>query len=360
MTASSGRSPANRSVRAAHQLAEQPVGEIVEIVQPVAQERVGLPLHLRARIVLHALDRRLGGEAVADRLLQTPRPAAILGEHLVGFENLAVLAGSRLGAAREKIVDRKLQARHRRVEAAKLVLDVLGDELRDDDARLVQHDVAERDAFGEGRSLQMHRAVDVEIGARHRDVFHLAGREHLRQHHGGRLQRLELLLGVDAVGAVLHDEHAERAPGAQHRHAEEGVVDLLARLRQVGEGRMRLRVGEVQRARLSRDRADQAAADGERRPVHRARLQAFGGIELEHVVGAQHIDGAHLRDHVGRDERDHLVEPLLGADRLRHDLAELPQEHARPGERSPGCCQADLLKAGQRQGLRNPGRTGSN
>ena len=71
----------------------------------------------------------------------------------------------------------------------------------------------------------------------------------------------------------------------------------------------------------------------QRRPVHRARLQALGGIELEHVVGAQHIDRAHLRDHVGRDEGDHLVEPLLGADRLRHDLAELPQEHARPGER---------------------------
>ena len=81
-------------VRAAHQLAQQPVGEVVEIVQPVAQERIGLPRHLRARVVLHALDRRLGREAVADRLLQPPRPAAILGEHLVGFENLAVLAGA--------------------------------------------------------------------------------------------------------------------------------------------------------------------------------------------------------------------------------------------------------------------------
>ena len=97
-----------RPVRAAHQLAQQPVGEVVEIVQPVAQERIGLPLHLRARVVLHALDRRLGGEAVADRLLQPPRPAAILGEHLVGFQDLAVLAGARLGAARQEVVDREL------------------------------------------------------------------------------------------------------------------------------------------------------------------------------------------------------------------------------------------------------------
>ena len=327
-------------MRAAHQLAQQPVGEIVEIMQPVAQERICLPLHLRARIVLHALDRRLRGEAVADRLLQPPCPAAILSEHFIGFQNLAVLAGPRLGAACEKIVDRKFQARYRCIEAAKFVIDILGDELSDDDARLMQHHMTKRDAFGEGRSLQMHRPVDVEIGARHREVFHLAGRKHLRQHHCGSLQRLHFLLGVDAVRAVLHVEHAERAPGAQDRHAEEGMVDLLPGLRQVGEGRVRLRVGEVQRARLCRDGADQSATDRESRPVHRARLQALGGVKLEHVVSAQHIDGAHLRDHVGRDQRDHLVEPLLSPDRLRHDLAELPQEHARPGERSPGCCQA--------------------
>ena len=73
---------------------------------------------LRARVVLHALDRRLGGEAVLDRLLQPPRPAAVLGEHLVGFEDLAVLAGAGLGAAREQVVDREAEARHRRVEPA--------------------------------------------------------------------------------------------------------------------------------------------------------------------------------------------------------------------------------------------------
>ena len=323
-------------VRAAHQLAQQAVGEVVEIVQAVAQERVRLPRHAGARVALHLLHRRLGGEAVLHGLLQAARPAAVLGEHLVGFEDLAVLAGAGLGAAREQVVDREAEARHRRVEPLQLVLDILGDELGHDDARLVQHHVAERDAFREGGALQVHRPVHVEIRPRHGDVLHLAGGEHLRQHHGGGLERLDLLFRVGAVGAVLHVEHAERAPGAQHRHAEEGVVDLLARLRQVGEGGMRLRVGQVERPRLLGDEADQAAPDGQRGAVHGARLQAFRGVELQHVVGAQHIDRADLRDHVGRDQPDDLVEPLLSADGLRHDLAELPQQDTRPGERSPG------------------------
>ena len=114
---------------------------------------------------------------------------------------------------------------------------------------------------------------------------------------------------------------------------------------------MRLRVRKVERTRLRSDRADQAAADRQRCAVHRCRFQSFAGVELEHVVGAQDIDRAHLGDHVRRDEPHHLVEPLLGADRLRHDLAEFPQEHARPGERPPNGCQADLLSGFLRRSL---------
>ena len=48
---------------AARQDAQQAVGEIVEIVQPLAQYGIGLAQHARAGVVLHALDRRLGGQA---------------------------------------------------------------------------------------------------------------------------------------------------------------------------------------------------------------------------------------------------------------------------------------------------------
>ena len=50
---------ARRRVVAAHQLPHQAVGEIVEIVQPLAQIGVGLPQHARAGVGLHALDARL-------------------------------------------------------------------------------------------------------------------------------------------------------------------------------------------------------------------------------------------------------------------------------------------------------------
>ena len=58
-------------------------------------------------------------------------------------------------------------------------------------------------------------------------------------------------------------------------------------------------------------------------------VQALGGEELERAVGAQHIDRADLRHHVGGDQDHDLVEPRLRADRLRHDLAEAAQQDAR-------------------------------
>ena len=103
---------------------------------------------------------------------------------------------------------------------------------------------------------------DCGLGAGRGERGQFAGGDHLGQHHGGGLQRLHLLLGIGAPRAVLHDEHAERVAGAQDRHAKEGVVDLFARFRPVGEGRMRLRVGQVERLGLAGDEADKALARG--------------------------------------------------------------------------------------------------
>ena len=71
---------------------QQPIGEIVEVVQPIAQIGIGLALQLGARVVLHALDRRLRGQAAADRLAQPAQPAAVMRDHAEGFEHVAVLA----------------------------------------------------------------------------------------------------------------------------------------------------------------------------------------------------------------------------------------------------------------------------
>ena len=121
----------------------------------------------------------------------------------------------------------------------------------DDDARLVQHDVAERRRRRRAAApVRCSGRRDRGLGAGLGERLQLARGDHLGQHHGGGLQRLLFLLGIGAAGAVLHDQHAERVAGAQERHAEEGVVDLLAGLRPVGEGRVRLRVGEVERLGL--------------------------------------------------------------------------------------------------------------
>jgi hypothetical protein len=49
-----------------------------------------------------------------------------------------------------------------------LLLHVIGDEVGHDDARLVQHDVSERNAFAQCRALQMNRAPGGRFGARQR------------------------------------------------------------------------------------------------------------------------------------------------------------------------------------------------
>ena len=68
------------------------------------------------------------------------------------------------------------------------------------------------------------------------------GHQMLGQHHGGRLQHLDVLVGIFLLRLVLDRQHAQHVAAAQDRHRQERVVDLLARLRPVGEGRMVLRV----------------------------------------------------------------------------------------------------------------------
>ena len=145
----SGKLVARRRVVLPHQLAHQPVGEIVEIVQPLAQIRVGRAQHAGAGVGLHALDAGFRREAGHDRFAQPVQPAAVVREHAVGFEHVAVLAAVGDVAALEHHVEIGAQGGDRGFEPLQLLVDVVGDEIGDDDARLVQHDMAERDAVGE-------------------------------------------------------------------------------------------------------------------------------------------------------------------------------------------------------------------
>ena len=105
------------------------------------------------------------------------------------------------------------------------------------------------------------------------------------------------------------------------------MVDLFARFRQIGEGRMRLRVGQRLSGRAAGgNRADKALPNLQLRQMDGGRVQTFGGIEFEHAIGAQHIERAHFRDHVLRDLANNPVKALLRLKRLRHEFAEPLQQ----------------------------------
>ena len=93
------------------------------------------------------LDRDLGGEAEVDRGLHPPHPALVVGEHAVGVQDVAVLAGGGEVVGGEHLVDLGAQRLDAGVQARPLALGVVADRVGDDDLRLVQHDGAFGDAL---------------------------------------------------------------------------------------------------------------------------------------------------------------------------------------------------------------------
>ena len=130
----------------AGQYPHQPVGEIVEIVQPLAQIRVGGAQHARAGVGLHALDAGFGGEAGHHGLADLMQPALVVGEHAIGFEHVAVLAALGEVAVLDQPIEVGAQGGDGGVDAPGFALHVVGDDIGDDHARLVQHHMAKRDA----------------------------------------------------------------------------------------------------------------------------------------------------------------------------------------------------------------------
>jgi hypothetical protein len=312
----------------AGKLAQEPVGEVVEIVHPFAQVRIRQTDHPCLGLALHPLDRRFRRQAVANRFLELSDPAAVMGEHAIGLKHRPVLALHRHVAPRQHVVDRDPQRTERLRKALQFLIRVLVEQVGDDDPRFVQHHIAKADALAIAVALDGDGPRKIELQSGLGDLLELAGRYHLGEHHGGRLEHLDLVLAVVALRLVLHDENAERAPRAQDRHAEEGVIDLLTGLRQVGEGGMRLRIGEIERPHRRGDRADEALPHLQLRQVHGGLVQTLGRVKLKHAVGAQHIDGAHFRDHVLRDLAHDPVKALLRLERFRHELAQPLEENA--------------------------------
>ena len=314
----------------AHEIAQEPVGEVVEIVQPLAQIGIGDAFHARAHHGLHLLHRDLRGEAALDRLVEPAHPALVAREHPVGLEDVAMLGGGAEAVRGHHAVDILAHGRDGLGEAGALGLGVLGDGVEDDEARLVQVHHALGEPLAGGGALDHERAL-APAGAALDPVRAEkgAGLGHLGDDHGDHFERLDLVVGVAARRAVLHDEDAHHLAEALDGHADEGAVDLLAGLRQVAEAGGGLGVVGREGGGGLGDAADEALADAQARAVHRVRIEALGGAELECALVALQVDGADLGDHVGGDEADHLVEPLLTVALACHHAPERAQEGSR-------------------------------
>ena len=250
-----------------------------------------------------------------------------------------MLAGPVQLGALHQVVQGPVQAGDRQVQALALAARILGHDLGQSRALLVQHGAPDGEPGGEDQPLQPGRQqADAfrrpGLVARHE----VAAGDELGHHHGGGLERLDLLLGVLARRAVLHHQHADHPAAPQDRHAHQGTIDLLARLGPIGEIGMGLGIGQRQGPGVAGDIADQPLADPEPGPMHGLQLQPFGGEELQHLAGAHHIGRADLRHHAGGDGAHDAAQPLLRGPALGH-------EGAQPTEQQPGAGRTAALSA---------------
>ena len=144
----------------------------------------------------------------ASRILCSP--ALVVGEHAIGFEHVAMLAAVDDVAMFDQPVEIGAQGGDRGVEPLDFARHVVGNDIGDDDARLVQHDMAERDAVGQRRAFHMHGVARGRFGAGLGERRQFAGGDHLGEHHRRGLQRFFFFFGIGPARAVLHRQ-ARRA-----------------------------------------------------------------------------------------------------------------------------------------------------
>ncbi len=269
-------------------------------------------------------------KAAFDGLPQAPVPALVVGKHAIGFEHVAMLSRRRQVLVLEHLVDVGLQLVQRRIEPLDLGSRVFCHQLRDDDARLVQHDVSQRNAFGKRFALDdrrlRQRGFDRSARSRHR-----ARDEVLRDHHCGRLQNLDVFVRILLRRPVLNDEHAEHLARTRNRHRQQRMVDFFARLRPVGERRMARRLGLVDGHAQLRAPPDKAFPALHPRRMYRRGVEALGREKLERAVLALQIDRAHFRDHHAGDLAHDAIKLLLPLAAVGHDLAQPAHDDAKRG-----------------------------
>ena len=156
----------------------------------------------------------------------------------------------------------------------------------DDDARLVEYGVALGHSGDQLEARQAQRPGAAHPAAPCAIDEPGAG-DHFGQHHGHRLQRLDLDILVAPRLGMLDGEHADRAFETDDRNAREAMEMLLARLGAIGECRMIGRLCEIEDPALGGDRADQAFAHPQSGDVNGLLPEAARREQLEMIVAKQ-------------------------------------------------------------------------
>ena len=311
--------------------AKQAVRQILEIVHPVRQKRIVDFAHPHPRALLHPFDRGFGGQAGIDRFVDSAAPPFVVGEHAIGLEHLdmlAALAEFGLLAHRVDLVAHLVESA---VDALALCLGIVGDDLGDLDARLVEHRVApakplhQREPFDD-----LGTGIDLSKQQRVFFVHHLGIRDQLGQDHRGGLQGLDLDIFVAARIDMLDAQRAHRALAMDDGNAGKAVEFFFARFGAIEEVGMRLRLGEVKRLDIRRDDSVQTFAEAQFGDVDGFGIEAARGVELEHAF-AQEIDRTDLAIEAFADDLDHLVELALRVHARGHHLVQAGQDLAGAG-----------------------------
>ena len=143
----------------AGKVAQQSPRKIVEVVGPFAHHRVAGTDDADAHFVLHAFHRRFGREPGAHGIAHALAPSLIVRKQAIGFDHLAAFACQIQFARIQHSIDGVAQTADGLFQTDQLVLHVVGDHALDLDARLVQDDAADRDAFGQAFAAEFARPV---------------------------------------------------------------------------------------------------------------------------------------------------------------------------------------------------------
>src|ERR1700730_19471215 len=110
-------------------------------MQPLAQIGLGLAMELGARIVLHAFHGSFSGEPRRHCFAQPAQPAPVVREQPERLKYVAMLAGTYTFAF-DKAVKRMAHGVNCIVEPLVFPPDIFGNDMFDDDARLMQDNMA--------------------------------------------------------------------------------------------------------------------------------------------------------------------------------------------------------------------------